>query len=312
MATTTGGSTALRNAVANGGGNGLERNPLSPEQQLWTLLKSKEKVIAQALPRHMTAERMAMVVFSEIRKNPKIAECSKESLVAAVLAASQLGLEPGPLGHVYLVPYWNSKTRSADVQLQIGYKGMLELARRSGEIEDIYGYVVYEADEFEYVLGTDRTLRHRPALVSMEQRGRPIGAYAVARIKGATRPSFEFMPWDEIESRRDRFSKNCRDRDGKLIGPWRDSPEEMAVKTVVRHLWKWLPISIEVQRQVEEQDGSVRVNVKSEPFRPDAIDVGRATPEALPSVSQEAELPVEEALKDQLPGFEVAPTKAEE
>lgn len=311
MANTTNGSAAVKGALSTGA-VAAERKPLSPEQQLWALLKGKEKVIAQALPKHMTAERMAMVAFSEIRKNPKIAECSRESLVAAVLTASQLGLEPGPLGHVYLVPYWNSKTRSNDVQLQIGYKGMLELARRSGEIEDIYGYVVYEEDEFDFVLGTDRMLRHKPAMVSSEKRGRPVGAYAVARIKGATRPSFEFMPWDEIESRRDRFSKNCRDREGKLIGPWRDSPEEMAVKTVVRHLWKWLPISIEVQRQVEEQDGSVRVNVESESFRPDAIDVGRATPEALPSVSQEAELPVEEALKDQLPGFEVAPTKAAE
>jgi len=299
MATVNGASAAAKDALAVKGGDGRteERKPLSPEQQLWTLLKGREKVIAQALPKHMTAERMAMVAFSEIRKNPKIASCSRESLLAAVLTASQLGLEPGILGHCYFVPYWNPKTRSNDVQLQIGYKGMLELARRSGEIEDIYGYVVYEADEFALELGLRRDLKHRPAMGSVEDRGKPIGAYVVALIRGASKPSFEFMPWREIERRRDRYSKNCRDGNGNLTGPWKDAPEEMAIKTVVRHLWKWLPVSIEVQRAVEE-DGSVRTDVGLEPLRPDAVETEGATlpvsedaPEDVPPDEPAAEVP---------------------
>lgn len=294
MASISGGSAAMKDALAVKSGNGgkvEERKPLSPEQQLWKLLDSRKEYIAKALPKHMTAERMAMVAFSEIRKNPKIALCSRESLLAAVLMASQLGLEPGPLGHVYLVPYWNGKTRSNDVQLQIGYKGMLELARRSGEIEDIYGYVVYEADEFDFALGTERYLKHKPAKLSTEKRGKPIAAYTVAHLKGCTRPVFECMYWDEIESRRDRFSKNCRDRDGNLTGPWKDSPDEMAIKTVLRHMWKWLPISIEVQRQVEEQDGSVRVDLGSEALHPDAIDIERVEAEPVATGPEEIVIP---------------------
>jgi len=255
-----------------------ERAAASPEKQIWGFLMSRQEAIAKALPKHMTADRMAMVAFSEIRKNPKLLSCSPQSLVASVITASQLGLEPGPLGHCYLVPFWNDRTKSYDVQLQIGYRGMLALARRSGEISDLYGQIVYTNDFFEVEYGLDRKLVHRPA--EDGDRGEPKGAYVVARFRDGG-SFFDYMPWKEILRRRDTYSKGAYDRSGNLQGPWKDEPEEMALKTVLRHAWKWLPMSVEVMRMVEESDGAVKLEVS-----PDMTQVADITREEIPAIEE--------------------------
>lgn len=264
-----------------------ERGAASPEKQIWGYLLSRQEAIAKALPKHMTADRMAMVAFSEIRKNPKLLSCSPQSLVASVITASQLGLEPGPLGHCYLVPFWNDKTKSYDVQLQIGYRGMLALARRSGEISDLYGQIVYTNDFFEVEYGLDRKLVHRPA--EDGDRGEPKGAYVVARFRDGG-SFFDYMPWKEILRRRDAYSKGAYDRSGNLQGPWKDEPEEMALKTVLRHAWKWLPMSVEIMRMVEESDGAVKLDVA--PDMRQIADIARdespAIEEPLSTMPQEA------------------------
>jgi len=104
----------------------------NPYKTIQDLLKRMEPQIRKALPKHLEPERLARIALTEIRKNPKLLECSRESLLGAVMTAAQLGLEPGVLGHAYLIPYWNNKTKSYEVQFQIGYKGLLDLVRRSG------------------------------------------------------------------------------------------------------------------------------------------------------------------------------------
>lgn len=227
--------------------------PASPANTIAAYLKKMGPEIEKALPSHMNPDRMARIALTTIRSNPKLLEASVPSLLGAVMQAAQLGLEPGLVGHCYLIPFKNGKTGQTDVQFIIGYKGMIDLARRSGQIENIYSHAVFEQDEFEYELGLHPKLVHKPAT---GERGKMTHVYAVAHFKDGGY-QFEVMDMQEIEKRRGR-SKS------KNNGPWVTDFEEMAKKTVIRHMWKYLPISIEVQQQAV-QDEVVRKDITAEP-----------------------------------------------
>ncbi|SDH86617.1 recombination protein RecT, partial [Aneurinibacillus thermoaerophilus] len=210
--------------------------------------------------------RLSRIALTLIRTTPKLLECTIESLMGAVMQAAQLGLEPGLIGHCYIIPY------GKEAQFIIGYKGMIDLARRSGQIEQIYAHAVYEADHFEYELGLHPKLVHKPAT---GRRGAIQYVYAVAHFKGGGY-QFEVMDMEEIERRRQR-SKAAKN------GPWVTDFEEMAKKTVIRHMWKYLPISIEIQR-LAAQDETVKKDITSEPrsVYADAIEAEGVTAEDIP------------------------------
>jgi len=223
--------------------------PATPEQLVEGYMKKMAPRMAEVLPKHMNMDRMSRIALTTIRTNPKLLECSVPSLMGAVMSAVQLGLEPGLLGQCYILPYKKEAT------FIIGYKGMIDLARRSGHIQSIYAHAVYENDEFDYELGLHPKLTHKP---SFGERGEFIGAYAVAHFKDGGH-QMEFMPKSEIEKRRKRSpSANSN------YSPWTTDYEEMAKKTVVRYMFKYLPISIEVQSQAQ-QDEVVRKDITEEP-----------------------------------------------
>ncbi|MCC2370050.1 recombination protein RecT [Bacillus cereus] len=246
---------SIKNQLANR----TENKPASPEQTVEAYMKKMGPRMAEVLPKHMDMDRMSRIALTTIRTNPTLLECTVPSLMGAVMQAVQLGLEPGLLGHCYLLPFnKNAGTKQnpqwvKEVQFIIGYKGMIDLARRSGHIQSIYAHAVYENDEFEYELGLHPKLTHKP---SFGDRGKFIGAYAVAHFKDGGY-QMEFMPESEIEKRRGR-SKS------KDFGPWKSDYEEMAKKTVVRSMFKYLPISIEVQTQAQH-DEVVRKDITAEP-----------------------------------------------
>ena len=200
-------------------------------------MKKMAPRMAEVLPKHMDMNRMSRIALTTIRTNPKLLECAVPSLMGAVMQAVQLGLEPGLLGHCYILPYKREAT------FVIGYKGMIDLARRSGHIQSIYAHAVHENDEFEYELGLHPKLEHKP---SHGERGAFIGAYAVAHFKDGGY-QMEFMPKSEIEKRRKRSASA-----NSSYSPWSSDYEEMAKKTVVRYMFKYLPISIEVQTQARK------------------------------------------------------------
>lgn len=212
-------------------------------------LKQMAPAMAQALPKHMDVDRLTRLTMTTIRTTPELKNANPASLLGAVMQAAQLGLEPGLLGQCYLLPFKNNKKNTVDVQFIIGYKGMIDLARRSGHIQSIYAHAVYSNDEFEYELGLDPKLKHVP---TMNEKGDFIGAYAVAHFKDGGY-QFEFMPKAEIERRR-QASPGGRSK----FSPWNNYYEEMAKKTVVRHMWKYLPISVELQQQVAHDEGAAR------------------------------------------------------
>lgn len=198
--------------------------------------------LAMALPKHMSSDRMARIVTTEIRKTPALADANMQSFLGAVVQCSQLGLEPGgALGHAYLLPFGNGKAKDgkSNVQLIIGYRGMIDLARRSGQIISISARTVREGDDFHYEYGLNEDLKHTPKA----DESAPITyVYAVARLKDGG-SQFEVMTFNQIESVRKQSKAGDK-------GPWITHWEEMAKKTVIRRLFKYLPVSIEIQQAV--------------------------------------------------------------
>lgn len=209
------------------------------EKTIFDVIKAGEKQFAAALPKHINSERFTRIAITTIRQNPKLAQCTQESLLGALMTSAQLGLEPGILGQCYLIPY------GRECQFQISYKGMIELLRRSGQLKDIYAYSVYSNDEFEMVYGLRRDLKHKPKLDA--DRGEMIGCYCVAILKDDT-TAFEFMTKQEIEVHGKKFSKTYNN------GPWKTDFEAMAHKTVVKKLLKWLPVSVEFLENVAKDE----------------------------------------------------------
>lgn len=238
---------------------------LTPAQRMGTLKDLLEKnrgSLATVLPRHLTPERMMKLALVAASRNPVLLQCDQRSILQSVMAAAQLGLDPsGTLGSAYLVPYRNRKKGTFECQLIPGYRGLIDLARRSGEIESIEAHVVFERDHFEIAYGLEPQLVHKPHLGP--DPGNVILVYAIARLKGGAR-QFEVMTRAQVESVRAR-SRAADD------GPWKTDFDEMARKTVVRRLCKYLPLSTELAEALSlgEEESPV---IEIEPIGPDDED----------------------------------------
>jgi recombination protein RecT len=224
-------------------------------------LTKYQNEIKRALPRHMTPDRMARIALTELRRVPKLMECNPKSFFGAVIQASQLGLEPGGgLGHAYLVPY------KQECQLIIGYRGMIDLARRSGQIVSITARVVHEKDEFSYAYGLNEKLDHTP--FADGDPGRLIYVYAVARLKDGG-VQFEVMSKADVDKIRQRSKSSSS-------GPWVTDYEAMAKKTVIRQIFKYLPVSVELRTAMDLDE---RADT-DQPQHNDLLLTGEAPPPA--------------------------------
>lgn len=240
-----------RNSLAPTSKNntGVATTKQKKEKTIYDVIQSMQPQFEIALPNHINTERFVRVALTTIRQNPKLATCKKESLLGALMVSAQLGLEPGILGQAYIIPY------GTEAQFQIGYKGMIELLRRSGQLSDIYAYPVYENDEFEIQYGLERNLIHKP---NFENRGNPIGYYSVAILKDNTK-AFNYMTIKEIEEHRDKYSKAAK----SSISPWKSDFNSMALKTVIKQMLKYLPISVEWLEKTEKDEKVYNLNSES-------------------------------------------------
>lgn len=203
---------------------------------------SVKKQMALAMPKHLTADRLMRIAMTEVRKVPALGKCNVQSFMGAIMQCAQLGIEPGAaLGHAYLLPFGNGKASDGlpNCQLIIGYRGMIDLARRSGQIISLTARAVYSGDSFSYTYGLDETLDHVPAT---GERGDFTHVYAVAKLKGG---GIQF----EVMSKADVLKVKSSSKAGNN-GPWVSHFDEMAKKTVIRRLFKYLPVSIEVTQAV--------------------------------------------------------------
>lgn len=238
---------------------------------VFDLLASQKAEIARALPAAMHADRFARIVATECRRTPRLMACTPVSFLGAVMLCAQLGLEPGPLGHAYLIPFRNTKTNSYEVQLIIGYRGYIDLALRSGKIESVVAREVCEHDTFNYSLGTDERITHLPKLTD---RGDEVAYYAIARFVGGGQ-TFVVLSRDDVEARRNRSR-------AKGAGPWVTDYSAMAKKTAVRALAPYLPLTVETETALNV-DEAVPTNfgpgmvedialTQTSPDAPDALD----------------------------------------
>ncbi|MCV2395958.1 recombinase RecT [Actinotalea sp. M2MS4P-6] len=198
-------------------------------QTLAQMIEQMRPQIARALPKHMDPDRLARIALTVLRQTPQLARCNPQSFLGALMTSAQLGLEPGPLGEAYLVPYGNNVTFIP------GYRGLVKLAWQSGQLKSIAAHTVHEHDEFDYAYGLDPVLHHKPAL---NGRGEVIAVYAVAVLKDGG-SAFIVMSREDVDAirKRSRASGN---------GPWVTDWDAMARKTAVRQLVRWLPLSSEL------------------------------------------------------------------
>ncbi len=246
-----------------------EKKPQSPAETVNAWLKRMGPEIARALPKHLNADRMARIALTTIRTNPKLLNCNIDSLMAAVMQAAQLGLEPGLLGHCYIIPYKDQ------AQFQIGYKGMIDLARRSGHIQSISAHEVYENDYLKLKYGLEEILEHIPYHLredkQFDEPGEIKGFYMVAKFKDDGH-QIHYMSKKEIDEHRDRSQNVQNAKRYKYKTPWDTDYIEMAKKTVVRSAWKWLPISVEIAQQVQASDETVKNQIAEDMSEVPTID----------------------------------------
>lgn len=211
------------------------------------ILETKKGEIAKALPRHISPDKMIRVALTLISGDGKLLTCDPVTIYAEVLKAAQLGLYiDGFLGQAHLVPFWNNKRGKNEAKLMLGYRGLIELAMRTGKVTQIRAVPVHEGDLFEYEEGLVSRLVHRRQ-PDPKKRGPLAAVYAVAELKDVPRESspFRVMFADEVLAIRAR-SKNAFDKEGKLQGPWLTDEVEMWKKTAVRSLCKYLNLSTEL------------------------------------------------------------------
>ncbi len=240
-------SGTIQNKVAKTG---------SEKKTMQQYIKSMEGEIKKALPSVITPERFTRMVLSAISVNPKLASCTPSSFLGAMMSAAQLGLEPNtPLGQAYLLPYKNKGID--EVQFQVGYKGLIDLAYRSGEVELVQAHIVYANDKFECEYGLEPKLIHKPA---DRDRGEAVKVYALFKTKSGGY-GFEVMSMEDVRLHAERYSKAY----STSFSPWKTNFEEMAKKTVLKKVLKYAPLKSDFIKGVV-QDGSIKNEISEDMY----------------------------------------------
>ena len=270
--------------------------PAKAKDPVRALVEAMAPAIQRALPKHMDSERFARIAITAIRSTPALGEClntpeGKMSLLGALMQSAQLGLEPGVLGSCYILPFRKSYKdargqwhKRMEAQFILGYRGMIDLARRSGAIQTLYANEVCENDSFEMSYGVGGVLRHTPNLRG--DRGEVIGYYAFAQLDGDGAYQYLYWPKTEVE----KHGKTHSETWGKDWSPWTKHFDAMARKTLIRQIFNILPVSIELLRMSIAADEKVlRANVDGDRVTIDIEDAEFEEPPTAQLVQAEPE-----------------------
>lgn len=249
----------------------------NPGGGIQTLLRDNWGQIRQLMPRHMTSERLFQLSVSAINHTPELMEAAPETLLSCVMKCAALGLEPSAvdgLGNAYILPFRNHGRMEA--QFILGYKGMLRLARNSGQLASIEARAVHDGDVFEFEYGLNETLRHVPKLGG---KGALTHVYCIAKFKDGGH-YIDVMTKDEVDEirARSKASKN---------GPWVTDYEAMARKTVIRRAFPYLPVSVEAQEAAASDETTPDYSAVFKPVV--TQDEAQAAAQSLPKPPQPTE-----------------------
>lgn len=218
--------------------------------------ENKESFL-QALPQNtINVDRFISAAAMEIMGNRNLMICDKPSIAQSLLMAARYGMEVGPLlGQAWLIPYnetrfvGKEKKKVMTCHFQLGYKGLIVLARRSNTIKTISCEVVYENDFFDVEMGIGRKITHKPNF--REERGEPIAYYCLVELENG---GFQFgvMSKKDVEKHRNTFSKGYDATDSGNI--WVKNFDAMALKTVAIKTLKLCPISVEALEAVSREE----------------------------------------------------------
>lgn len=264
-----------------------------PQTTFKDILHQEWHKISAVIPKQVSQERMFQLAVSAYNQTPKLAECTPVSVLSCILKCAALGVEPSAvdnLGRAYVLPYKNKKTGRTEAQMILGYKGMIDLARRSGEIQDISARAVYEGDFFEYEFGLNEQLKHVPAQDNERTPNKLTHVYMVCHFKDGGH-YIDVMTRSQVNAIRARSKAGS-----SASGPWSTDYEAMACKTVIRRAFKFLPVSVEAQKAAATDEATPTI---SNLFTPPQYTVDQDTGEAIDENSDSAPEEKSEAVNEQ-------------
>lgn len=221
---------------------------LGDGKTIQALLVSERATMAKALPKHVSVDRMIKGALTAALNEPKLLLCTQLSFWDSMLRAASLGLDvSGTLGSAYLVPFGRTCT------LIIGFRGLIDLARRGGGVSRIAAHVVYAQDEFAILYGTEPKITHKPYF-GANRKDEFIGVYAIGWLTGGGYQC-DFLTLADVEKARASSAA------GKS-GPWKTHWSEMARKTAVRRLAKYLPLSVDLATALRLEDDFESTHVR--------------------------------------------------
>ena len=233
-----------------------EEVKLTANMTIPDMVKAMMPEIKKALPSVITPERFTRIALSALNNTPQLQQCTPMSFLAALMNAAQLGVEPNtPLGQAYLIPYKNKG--NLECQFQLGYKGLIDLAYRNGQMQTIQAQAVYENDFFEYEYGLEPKLIHRPAF---SDRGELVYFYGVWR---ATTGGYGFSVMSKVDM--ESYARTYSKAFDSGYSPWKTSYEEMAKKTVIKQALKYAPIKTDFQRALSS-DETIKKQISDDMF----------------------------------------------
>ena len=241
----------MSNLTARAHGTAVEK----PDDTLQSQIRAMESQFALAMPKGLEAAQLVRDALTCLRQVPDLAKCKPDTVLGSLMTCAQLGLRPGVLGHAWVLPFWDSKSRSHKAQLVVGYKGFVELAYRNPKVTSVIARTVYDGDTFDVSYGLDDELIHKPALTG--ERSKPIAHYAIFKTADGGR-AFWVMTEDEMQAWKNKYAP--RNKAGNIVGPWMSDYEPMARKTTLLRLAAWMPKSTDLAYAIEVDNG-VRTNV---------------------------------------------------
>lgn len=254
---------------------------VSPRQALRHLIDENIGAVGASLPTGMNPERFGRLLLTAANTNPELFECEPRSFLAAGVMAAQLGLEPNdPRGLAYLIPFRDRRRGVKVVNFIVGYKGMLDLARRSGMVSTIQAVPVFRQDRFEYRLGLDPHIEHVPGDHD-ENPDDLTHVYAVAKVNGD--PQFVVLTRRQVDKIKAQ-SQGAKSN----YSPWNTHYSEMAAKSAIRRLCKLLPQTVEMARADQADERSLHLgDLGVMPDPTDELDRGELHPGAIDATTGE-------------------------